>query len=59
MKRYLIILSCLFLFASLPVQAQDLDEKLDKEEMQKDLSILVDHVLKLHPTIGVNIKQEE
>jgi hypothetical protein len=37
---------------------QETENTLNKDEMEKDLSFMVDYVLKLHPTIGVNIKQE-
>ncbi len=54
MKSYRILFfSVLMLFATQFSMGQE--DKLTKEEMQKDLSYMADYVLKLHPSIGVNI----
>lgn len=51
-------LSILITFLSLSAFSQVEENTLTEVEMQKDLSYMVDYVLKLHPTIGVNISAE-
>lgn len=55
--RYLLF-SFFLIILSQGAIGQEKESKLTKDEMQKDLSFMAEYVLKLHPTIGVNIDTE-